>query len=171
MTAFRFCKPSDMSREHFVEAFGDIYEHSPWVAEAVFEQGLQAEDNQIETLHLKMATVLLGADKQAQLDLINAHPDLAGRAAINGELTEASTKEQAGAGIDQCTPEEFDKFTTYNDRYKERFKFPFIMAVKGANRHQILDAFKKRLTNDGETEFETAIKEINKIAFLRLWDM
>lgn len=171
MTAFRFCKPSEMSRANFLEAFGDIYEHSPWVAETVFEQGIGPQDDQIENLHQRMAAALDEADFQAQLDLINAHPDLAGRAAINGELTKASTKEQSGAGIDQCTPEEFDKFTTYNDRYKAKFNFPFIMAVKGANRHQILAAFETRLNNDRDTEFATAINEINKIAFLRLWDL
>ncbi|MCW8334185.1 2-oxo-4-hydroxy-4-carboxy-5-ureidoimidazoline decarboxylase [Vibrio sp. SCSIO 43135] len=171
MTQFRFCKPTEMSRGEFVAHFADVYEHSPWVAEAVFEEGLNAEDDHIENLHLKMASTLLNANQEKQLALINAHPDLAGRAAINGELTAASTSEQAGAGIDQCSEEEFAKFTTYNNSYKSRFNFPFIMAVKGANRYQILESFEMRLGNDSETEFATAIKEINKIALFRLRDM
>jgi OHCU decarboxylase len=160
-----------MVRDEFVSSFADIYEHSPWVAESVFDAGLDADDNHIESLHLKMSMTLLNASEQKQLDLINAHPDLAGRAAVNGELTAASTAEQAGAGIDQCSEEEFAKFTTYNNSYKNRFNFPFIMAVKGANRYQILESFEMRLGNDSETEFATALNEINKIALFRLRDM
>jgi len=171
MAKFRFCKPSTMERAEFVSHFGDVYEHSPWVAESVYDQGMSDDDDVIANLHQRMASTLLDATKQQQLDLINAHPDLAGRAAINGELTAASTAEQAGAGIDQCSAEEFEKFTTYNNSYKSRFNFPFIMAVKGANRYQILESFEKRLGNDSETEFATAIQEINKIALFRLRDM
>ncbi|TFH91604.1 2-oxo-4-hydroxy-4-carboxy-5-ureidoimidazoline decarboxylase [Vibrio ouci] len=171
MTEFRFCTPSQMARSEFVSHFGDVYEHSPWVAESVYDQGLSDQDNLVANLHLRMAEALLDAEKAKQLALINAHPDLAGRAAINGELTAASTAEQAGAGIDQCSAEEFKKFTSYNDSYKQRFNFPFIMAVKGANRYQILESFEKRLGNDSDTEFATAIQEINKIALFRLRDM
>src|SRR5699024_591159 len=95
-------------------------------------------------------------------------PDLAGKAALDGTLTEASTNEQAGAGIDQCTPEEFERFTKLNNAYKEKFQFPFIMAVKGSNRHQILAAFEERINNDYDAEFERAVNEINKIAEFRL---
>ncbi|PMH75527.1 2-oxo-4-hydroxy-4-carboxy-5-ureidoimidazoline decarboxylase, partial [Vibrio cyclitrophicus] len=117
MTKFRSCQPTTMDRDIFVAHFADVYEHSPWVAELVYDQGLNAEDDHIENLHLKMASTLLSADQGKQLALINAHPDLAGRAAVNGELTESSTKEQAGAGIDQCNAEEFEKFTSYNNSY------------------------------------------------------
>ncbi|GMQ46768.1 2-oxo-4-hydroxy-4-carboxy-5-ureidoimidazoline decarboxylase [Vibrio sp. 10N] len=171
MTRFKRCKPTEMVRDEFVSCFADIYEHSPWVAESVFDSGLDPDDDHIESLHLKMSMALLNAAESKQLDLINAHPDLAGRAAINGELTAASTAEQAGAGIDQCSEEEFAKFTTYNNSYKSRFNFPFIMAVKGANRYQILESFEMRLGNDSETEFVTALNEINKIALFRLRDM
>ncbi|MGF1771458.1 2-oxo-4-hydroxy-4-carboxy-5-ureidoimidazoline decarboxylase [Vibrio maritimus] len=171
MTQFKSCKPTEMVRDEFVSCFADIYEHSSWVAESVFDSGLDPDDDHIESLHLKMSMALLNAAESKQLDLINAHPDLAGRAAINGELTAASTAEQAGAGIDQCSEEEFAKFTTYNNSYKSRFNFPFIMAVKGANRYQILESFEKRLGNDSETEFVTALNEINKIALFRLRDM
>ncbi|MBO1518263.1 2-oxo-4-hydroxy-4-carboxy-5-ureidoimidazoline decarboxylase [Oceanisphaera pacifica] len=168
MSRFTTCTPSTMSREEFVATFADIYEHSPWVAEQAFDQGLTAEDNIIANLHARMAAVMSNADKKAQLDLINAHPDLAGKAAQRGELTESSTNEQAGAGISECNAEEFERFTYLNNAYKEKFQFPFIMAVKGSNRHQILAAFEERIHNDYDTEFARAVKEINKIGEFRL---
>lgn len=171
MTQFRFCKPSEMSKDEFVSHFGEVYEHSPWVAESIFGDGLQPSDDDVDALHQRMAATLLNAGREQQLALINAHPDLAGRAAVNGELTAASTAEQAGAGIDQCSPEEFAQFTAYNSQYKSRFNFPFIMAVKRANRYQILESFEERLGNDSEAEFARALKEINKIALFRLREM
>ncbi|WP_116474353.1 2-oxo-4-hydroxy-4-carboxy-5-ureidoimidazoline decarboxylase [Zobellella maritima] len=171
MSQFKTCTPSTMGRADFVAVFGDIYEHSAWVAEQAFDQGLNTEHDEIEQLHAAMMRILAGASKQAQLDLINAHPDLAGKAAVEGKLTKASTNEQAGAGIDQCTAEEFVRFTELNDAYKAKFQFPFIMAVKGSNRHQILAAFEERIHHDYDTEFERALNEINKIALFRLLDL
>ncbi|MEH6531823.1 MAG: 2-oxo-4-hydroxy-4-carboxy-5-ureidoimidazoline decarboxylase [Photobacterium frigidiphilum] len=171
MVGFSHCQPTTMNRSDFVAHFADVYEHSPWVAESVFDAVLTEQDDDIESLHQRMAAILLAASKDKQLALINAHPDLAGRAAVNGELTEASTSEQAGAGIDKCSEEEFERFTHFNNRYKSRFNFPFIMAVKGANRYQILESFEARLDNDSETEFAKAIEEINKIALFRLRNM
>ncbi|HEX8540210.1 MAG TPA: 2-oxo-4-hydroxy-4-carboxy-5-ureidoimidazoline decarboxylase [Pseudomonas sp.] len=168
MSHFKTLKPSTLSREDFVSAFADIYEHSPWVAEQAYDKGQGAELDVIETLHARMSDILLSADHAAQLALINAHPDLAGKAAVQGQLTEASTHEQAGAGIHQCTAEEFQRFTELNDAYKAKFAFPFIMAVKGSNRHQILAAFETRIHNPLETEFNCALAEINKIALFRL---
>ena len=168
MTAFHSLKPSALGRDAFVAAFADIYEHSPWVAEKAYDLGQGAELDQVETLHQRMSDILLSADHQRQLALINAHPDLAGKAAVQGELTEASTNEQAGAGIHQCTTEEFQRFTELNDAYKAKFKFPFIMAVKGSNRHQILAAFEVRIHNSVEAEFKEALAQINKIALFRL---
>src|SRR3546814_14412752 len=95
-----------------------------------------------------MSDVLLSAPRDTQLALINAHPDLAGKAAVRGELTASSTSEQAGAGIHECTPEEFARFTELNDAYKAKFGFPFIMSVQGSNRPQILAAFEERIHND-----------------------
>jgi 2-oxo-4-hydroxy-4-carboxy-5-ureidoimidazoline decarboxylase len=165
---FKTLQPSTLSREAFVEAFADIYEHSPWVAEQTYDKSQGAELDDVETLHARMSDILLSADHAAQLALINAHPDLAGKAAVQGQLTEASTNEQAGAGIHQCTAEEFQRFTELNDAYKAKFAFPFIMAVKGSNRHQILAAFETRIHNPLETEFNCALAEINKIALFRL---
>ena len=168
MTAFQTLKPSTLSRDAFVQAFADIYEHSPWVAEKAFDLGQDASIDEIETLHQRMSDILLSADHASQLALINAHPDLAGKAAVQGELTESSTNEQAGAGIHQCTAEEFARFTELNDAYKARFQFPFIMAVKGSNRHQILASFEKRIHNSVEAEFKEALAQINLIALFRL---
>ncbi|WP_027859676.1 2-oxo-4-hydroxy-4-carboxy-5-ureidoimidazoline decarboxylase [Marinobacterium jannaschii] len=165
---FQTCQPSEMSREAFCEVFGDIYEHSVWVAEKAWDNGLTRQHNQVGVLHSLMSDLLLSADRATQLALINAHPDLAGKAAVRGELTEASTSEQAGAGINECTAEEFSRFTELNDAYKEKFGFPFIMAVKGSNRHQILAAFEERIHNTPEKEFERALTEINRIALFRL---
>ncbi|WP_349970518.1 2-oxo-4-hydroxy-4-carboxy-5-ureidoimidazoline decarboxylase [Pseudomonas caspiana] len=168
MSRFMTLKPSALSRDEFIATFADIYEHSPWVAAAAYDQGALDELDDVETLHARMSQILLNADHERQLALINAHPDLAGKAAVQGQLTEASTSEQAGAGIHQCTAEEFKRFTELNDAYKARFAFPFIMAVKGSNRHQILAAFETRIDNSVDAEFACALAEINKIALFRL---
>ncbi|MDP3846628.1 MAG: 2-oxo-4-hydroxy-4-carboxy-5-ureidoimidazoline decarboxylase [Pseudomonas sp.] len=168
MSRFQTLTPAQLPRAEFVAAFADIYEHSPWVAERAFDLGLDDSLNTVDGLHQRMADLLLSADKVTQLALINAHPDLAGKAAVQGELTDASTSEQSGAGIHQCTSEEFARFTELNDAYKAKFAFPFIMAVKGSNRHQILAAFEERIHNSAEVEFNRALAEINKIALFRL---
>ncbi|MBE7375512.1 2-oxo-4-hydroxy-4-carboxy-5-ureidoimidazoline decarboxylase [Pseudomonas lopnurensis] len=171
MSRFQTLTPSRLDRDAFVAAFADIYEHSPWVAERAYEQGVDASLDDIDTLHQRMAGILLAASREEQLALINAHPDLAGKAAVRGELTASSTSEQAGAGIHECSAEEFARFTALNDAYKARFGFPFIKAVKGSNRHQILAAFEERIHNAPEQEFATALAEINKIALFRLQAM
>ncbi|MEE4955629.1 2-oxo-4-hydroxy-4-carboxy-5-ureidoimidazoline decarboxylase [Pseudomonas alliivorans] len=168
MTDFSGLAPSTMNRDAFIATFGDVYEHSPWVAQQAYEQGTPAALDQIETLHERMSDILLSATRAQQLALINAHPDLAGKAAVKGELTQASSNEQAGAGIHLCTPEEFQRFTELNEAYKARFGFPFIMAVKGSDRHKILAAFEQRLHHSPEAEFACALAEINKIALFRL---
>ena len=171
MSRFQTLTPSSLSREAFVAAFADIYEHSPWVAEQAYDMGQGADLDHVETLHALMSDILLNADHARQLAVINAHPDLAGKAAVQGQLTEASTYEQADAGIHQCSAEEFQRFTELNDAYKARFAFPFIMAVKGSDRHQILAAFETRIHHSVETEFACALAEINKIAMFRLQDL
>ncbi len=168
MSRFQTLTPSSLDRDAFVAAFAEIYEHSPWVAEKAYDLGTDAQVDDIDGLHQRMADILLSASRDQQLALINAHPDLAGKAAIRGELTASSTSEQAGAGIHECTAEEFARFTELNDAYKAKFGFPFIKAVKGSNRHQILAAFEERIHNSPEQEFATALAEINKIALFRL---
>ncbi|VXC61381.1 2-oxo-4-hydroxy-4-carboxy-5-ureidoimidazoline decarboxylase [Pseudomonas sp. 8Z] len=168
MSRFQTLTPSSLSRAAFIQAFADIYEHSPWIAQQAYDLGLNTSHDEIQALHQRMAEILLAADREAQLALINAHPDLAGKAAIRGELTASSTSEQAGAGIHECSAEEFTRFTELNHAYKAKFGFPFIKAVKGSNRHQILAAFEERIHNAPEQEFATALAEINKIALFRL---
>ena len=153
-------------REAFVGRYGGVYEHSPWVAERAFPKAAGVSDP--ERLAEVLAAEVDHATDEEKLRLIRAHPDLAGRAAIAGELGEASTAEQASAGIDQCTPEEYQRFQALNAQYKERFGFPFVMAVRGSNRQAILAGFAERLANDCATEFNRAITEIHKIAWMRL---
>jgi OHCU decarboxylase len=168
MSRFQTLTPSSLSRAAFIAAFADIYEHSPWVAERTYDRGEPVSFDEIDSLHAQMSRVLLAASRAEQLALINAHPDLAGKAAIRGELTAASSAEQAGAGIQDCSPEEFARFSALNAAYKARFGFPFIKAVKGSNRQQILAAFEQRLPHSPEQEFATALAEINRIALFRL---
>lgn len=157
-----------MSRAAFVARFGGIYEHSPWIAEVAYDRGVSPESDTVEGLADFMAKVLADADPEAKLALIRAHPDLAGRAAIAGDLTDASRREQASAGLDRCTPEEYQRFKELSDTYRARFGFPFILAIAGSTRQEILAAFEARLAGDAGTEFRTALDQINRIAMFRL---
>lgn len=149
----------------FVTKYGGIYEHSPWVAERA--EAVVGDDADIATVAAVMADCVDNAAQEQQLALIRAHPDLAGKAQIAGELTADSTSEQASAGLDQCTPEEYLRFQDMNQAYHLRFGFPFVMAVRDSSRADILAAFEQRLGNDRNVEFETALAEIHKIALLR----
>ena len=160
-----------LSRADFVARFGGVFEHSPWVAENAWDKGLNSTCETAVGLHAAMANAMADGSDAAQLALINAHPDLAGRLAKAGRLTPDSTKEQASAGLDQLTDDERSRFTTLNDAYKARFGFPFIMAVKGRSKDEILAAFERRLKHDRTQELATALEEINRIALLRLTDM
>jgi 2-oxo-4-hydroxy-4-carboxy-5-ureidoimidazoline decarboxylase len=111
------------------------------------------------------------AGEAPQLKLVRAHPELAGKAAVRGELTAESTREQAGAGLDQCSPEEFARLQSLNTRYNEKFGFPFILAVRGYDRHGIIDAFAKRVDNDHATELRASLEQIHRIAGFRLHDL
>ncbi len=162
--------PSNMSAALFVEAFGDIFEHTPQIAANAFAKGLSASQDTASGLHAAMAASMRAMSNAEKLALVNAHPDLAGRLALANQLTDDSTKEQGSAGLDRLTVDELNKFTSLNDAYKARFGFPFIMAVKGATKKQILDNFERRVKHDYETEFEEALKQIERITFLRLSD-
>jgi 2-oxo-4-hydroxy-4-carboxy-5-ureidoimidazoline decarboxylase len=152
-----------MTRAAFVATFGDVAEHSPWVAEKAWEKCPFADR---EALVQAFSEALRQAKHEAKLALIRAHPDLATRA----RLTADSTSEQAGAGLDRLSPQEFERFTRLNDCYKARFGFPFIFAVKGATKHQILAAFEERVGNSPDVEFETALAQIARIFRFRLED-
>ena len=158
-----------MNRADFVERFGGVFEHSSWVAEGAWGAGLNPDS--ASDLHARMCAVLQSATHELQLGVLNAHPDLAGRLALAGGLTADSTAEQASAGLDKCSPEEFARLRALNDAYKAKFGFPFIMAVKGRSRAEIIQAFEDRVNNDAETEFATALAQVERIALLRLNDM
>jgi len=150
----------------FVRRYGGIYEHSPWVAEAAAQ--LIDDSADVDVIARVMADCVDNAARELQLELICAHPDLAGKAAVAGELTDDSESEQASAGLDRCTPEEYARFQALNTAYRRKFGFPFVMAVRGCTREQILAAFESRLENDYDEEFENALLEIHRIARMRL---
>jgi urate oxidase len=160
-----------LQREEVVARFGGVYEHSPWVVEGAFDQGLIARCDTVEALHRALSSVMRAASPQAQSTLINAHPDLAGRLARAGRLTAESTQEQASAGLDQLTDAERARFTELNEAYTAKFGFPFILAVKGRQKSEILAAFEARLGHTSEQEFSTALDEIDRIALLRLKEL
>lgn len=160
--------PAEMTRDAFVARFGGVYEHSPWVAERAWDAGLGEETATAGGLSGALhAQVLAGTDAE-RLALLRAHPDLAGKLALAGGLTAESSAEQAGAGLDQCTPEELAEFQSLNDRYKARFGFPYILAVKGRHRAQILENFRARVDTEPEAELAEALDQVRRIALLRL---
>jgi 2-oxo-4-hydroxy-4-carboxy-5-ureidoimidazoline decarboxylase len=150
-----------MPTDDFVEALGGIFEHSPWVARAVAGKRPFAD---VDTLHGAMVEAMQGAGEAGHLALIRAHPDLGTRL----KLSDSSTAEQASAGLDQLSPEEFARFTELNTRYRDRFGFPFIIAVRDNTRAQILQAFERRIANDRASEVSTALAQIARIARIRL---
>lgn len=152
-----------MMPAQFIEAFGDVAEHSPWVArEAAAFRPFTSRELLIEAF----AWALRSANTDAQLALIRAHPDLATKAS----LTDDSSREQAGAGLNALTADEFARFTKLNDAYKAKFAFPFIFAVKGATKQMILAAFEARVNNIPENEFQTALEQISRIFRFRIED-
>ena len=157
-----------MDKPQFLELFGSIFEHSPWIAEAVFDGEMGPVHDHAAGLFGAMAQVFRRASDQDRMDVLLAHPDLAGKLAAAGRLTEASTSEQASAGLDMLTDDERARFTTLNTAYRERFGFPFIIAVKGLTKADILAAFERRIDHSIEDEFATACREVEKIARLRL---
>lgn len=165
---YRSNVPSEMGRDAFLAVFGGVYEHSPWIAAQAWDQGLTAAADTAEGLHAVLSDVVAQAGLEPQNALLRAHPDLAGKLALAGDLTAESGAEQAGAGLDRCSPAELDAFQALNRQYRARFGFPFIVAVAGLDRADILDAFRQRVDNDAETEFDEALRQVHRIALLRL---
>jgi OHCU decarboxylase len=163
--------PRSLDRAAFAAAYGHVFEHSSWIAEAAWDAGLPADADTAEGLHRALCAALAPAPAARKLDLIQAHPDLAGKLAQAGRLTAESTSEQASAGLDRLTDEERATFTRLNDAYQARFGFPFIIAVKGLDKGEILAAFERRLTNDRDTELATALAQVERIALLRLKEL
>jgi OHCU decarboxylase len=149
-----------MNKADFIIKYGGVYEHSPWIAEAAFDAGA----NTLEEIHTAMKDAVAAAPYEKKLELIRAHPDLA----CTQGLTASSTSEQAGAGLNVCSPEELKEFSRLNFEYKQKFGFPFVIAVRGLHRDTILKQFRLRILNDPAAEFETALAQIHKIAGFRL---
>ena len=158
-------RPSTLTRDGFVARFGPVYEASPWVAEAVWPAAARGELDDPDALARAMREAVDTAPRARRLALVRAHPQLA---VASGAMAEASVREQRGAGLDQCSADELAAFRDLNGAYLARFGFPFIIAVKGRSRADILAAFADRLENGAEAEFATAMAEIHRIAGFRL---
>ena len=155
---------NQMNKEEFVQKVGWVFEHSPWVACTAWERiPFESRDTLLQT----MIEIVQNAEESKQLALLRAHPDLGTRL----QMTEVSQKEQAGAGLNQLSKEEFEEFVSLNQRYVQKFKFPFIMAVKGQTKESILAAMKQRVHNAYEEEYHIALDEVYKIAGFRLNDI
>lgn len=166
-STFSLDQVNALGHEDFIAVFGDIAEHSPWVAEKAAAARPFADRRAMAEAFVE---ALLTAGEPEKLALIRAHPDLAGRAAMAGDLAEESKREQAGAGLDRLTPGEFSRFSALNDAYREKFRFPFILAIKGVDKHEILRSFEERLANDPEAEFANAIRQVAQIVAFRIDD-
>jgi 2-oxo-4-hydroxy-4-carboxy-5-ureidoimidazoline decarboxylase len=149
----------------FITALGDVFEHAPWVAEAVHAQRPFAT---LASLHDAMTTAVRSADADRKLALVNGHPDLAGKAARAGAMTADSTAEQSSAGLERLSEDEFARFHRLNDAYREKFGFPFIVCVRRHTKDSILRQFERRLTHDAATELDAAFTEVFRITALRL---
>ena len=160
-------KIEKLSETEFTEVFGNIFENASWIAVSLYKQKPFYDFN---NLCEKMISIFENADNQSKLTILNSHPDLADKTKI-GSLTADSNKEQTNAELDQCTEEEFNEFKNLNLKYKSTFGFPFILAVKGKSKLEILANFKKRILFDKKVEFNEAIKQVKQIANLRLSEL
>ena len=156
---------NQISLARFVELLGAVFEHSPWVAELAYPGRAFVSRNE---LHQVMAAEVRRAPEVQRMALLCHHPELAGREADAGTLTDDSKQEQAAAGLNQCTAEELRTIKSLNQAYRAKFGFPFIIAVTGLDKFQIIAAMGNRLNNSVEIEFDTAIGEVEKIARIRI---
>lgn len=163
-----FERPSGMDKRRFVEAFGGIFEHSPWIAEAAFDLELGPTHDTAKGVHSALARAFRSASDDQRLGVLAAHPDLAGKLAQAKRLTAESTGEQASAGLDALTDQERADFTALNTAYTAKFGFPFIIAVRDHTKASIFAAFQRRVENDRQTEFAEACRQVERIAELRL---
>ena len=164
-------RPSAMARAEFVERFGGVFEHSPWIAERAWELELGPAHDRAAGLHNALARAFRSASNDERLGVLKAHPDLAGKLAAAARLTAESTAEQASAGLDALTDAERARFGELNTAYVAKHGFPFIIAVRDHDKAGILAAFERRIANPTEVEFEEACKQVERIARLRLEDM
>ncbi len=151
--------------QEFINHLAGIFEHSPWVAEQVVALRPFVS---VDSLHASMVAAVANSSEQAKLTLIRIHPELAGKEVETGQLTAESSREQRGAGLDQCSAEELAQLRALNQAYRERFGFPFVIAVSGLDRRQILQQMQQRLANAKPQELDTSIEQIGRIAQIRL---
>ncbi|WP_298261837.1 allantoinase PuuE [uncultured Litoreibacter sp.] len=164
-------RPASMEKRIFTETYGGVFEHSPWVAERAWELELGPAHNSAEGLWNAMARVFRAATTAERLEVLDAHPDLAGKLATAKRLTAESTGEQSSAGLDALTDAERQSFTNLNEEYTTKHGFPFIIAVRDHTKPSILEAFQRRILNDSEVEFNEACRQVERIAQLRLKDL
>ena len=157
-------KINKLSRSEFVEIFANIFEKTKWIAEKLYNQ---KPFDDFKDLCSKMLGIFETAGKETQLKILGAHPDLADKVTVN-LLTSNSRSEQSNAELDQCSEKEFNEFKNLNKSYRQKYGFPFVIAVKGKNKIEILSEFRKRILNSVDEEFNEAIIQIGKIANLRL---
>tara|TARA_X000001036_G_C20492240_1_gene730287 strand:- start:424 stop:924 length:501 start_codon:yes stop_codon:yes gene_type:complete len=157
-------KINSLSKSKFVEIFANVFENAGWIAEKLYDK---KPFKDFQELSEKMLHIFVNTSDQNKLKILKSHPDLADKAKV-GLLTPDSNKEQNNAGLDQCSEKEFSEFKTLNNKYKKKFGFPFIYAVKGKSKMEILNNFKQRVTCDINDEFIEAIKQVKKIASLRI---
>ncbi|MBU1174299.1 MAG: allantoinase PuuE [Alphaproteobacteria bacterium] len=163
--------PTRLDRESFIAWFGSVFEHSPWIAARSFDYELGPANDTATGLHFAMRNHFRAATPQERLEVLKAHPDLGNTLAKAERLTEASASEQQTAGLTALTEAEHARLTELNAAYVEKFGFPFIIAVRDNTKPEILAAFEKRATNDHQTEFAEACRQVERIAELRLKDM
>jgi len=154
-------KFNKLGKTEFISIFGNIFEKTEWIAERCYES---KPYNNLNDLISKMMEIFENTKKERHLEILNSHPDLA----VEKKLTDDSKNEQKNANLNQCTNEEFMEFKKLNEEYKKKFNFPFIIAVKGKNKEEILNSFRQRITNNINSEFEEAKKQVMKIASFRL---
>ena len=154
-------KFNKLSKPEFISIFGNVFEKTEWIAERCYDS---KPYNNIDELFFKMMEVFEKTEKEKHLEILNAHPNLA----VEKKLTEDSKNEQKSASLNQCNDAEFIEFKKLNEEYKKKFGFPFIIAVKGKNKEEILNSFRQRITNNINSEFEEAKKQVKKIASFRL---
>ncbi len=154
-------KFNKLNKSEFLSIFGNVFEKTEWIAEKCYDS---KPYESTDKLFLKMIDIFESAKKERHLEILNAHPDLA----VKKKLTKDSKNEQKNASLNQCTDSEFMEFNNLNQKYKKKFCFPFIIAVKGKNKEEILNIFRQRITNNINLEFEEAKKQVKKIASFRL---
>ncbi len=159
---------NELDRESFVTRYGSLFEHSPWVAEEAWRS---RPFGSIEEMWRTFEDAMYAASRERQLDLIRAHPDLAGKAAVAGELTQESAREQASAGLNRLSPGEFEAFTRMNREYREKFGLPVVVCARDHTKESILENMQSRLGNSRDEEIRTALAEISKISRYRLLDL